>query len=128
MFLETAEGIIEMKSDGTYIKHLCRFHNVNGRIFKEDLATRDMQAVPPSVLFTVDEVTGEIEGEQRGFVLDHEFNTPVHPVAGKRYMKVYDSDLPSDFKSEVPIEGQGERTMTVINYKVNIVTKTLIKK
>ena len=119
MFLETAEGVIELKEDGTYVKHSCRFHNVNGRVFKEDLATKNMQIVPPSVLFTVDDVTGEIEGEQRGFVLDHEFNMPVHPTTGKKYLKVLDNDIPVDFKREVPIEGSEDKTLNVINYKVN---------
>ena len=118
MFLEIAEGVVELKEDGTYTKHPVRFHNVNGKVFKEDLATKDMQPVPPSVLFTIDEATGEIEGEQRGFVLDHQFNNPIHPVEGKKYLKVNDSDIPADFKNGVPIEGQEGKFTTVINYKV----------
>lgn len=128
MFLETAEGVVELKEDGTYVKHRVRFHSVGGKVFREDLVAKDIQPVPPSVLLTIDEATGEIEGEQRGFVLDHEFNTPVHPTAGKRYVEVIDRDLPADFKSEVAVDGQEGKFVSVINYKVvagNLVKKTI---
>ena len=97
-FEERPYGVLELREDGTYTKHPVRFHNVNGKIFKEDLTTKEVQSVPPSVLLTVDDVTGEIEGEQRGFVLDHQFNNPVHPTEGKKYLRVADSEIPVDFK------------------------------
>ena len=118
MFIEIAEGVIELKDDGTYTKHPVRFHNVKGKVFKEDLATKDMQPVPPSVLFTVNEATGEIEGEQKGFVLDHQFNDPIYPTEGKKYFKVNEIDLPIDFKEQASIEGQDGQFTMVISYKV----------
>ena len=127
MFLETAEGVVELREDGTYTKHPVRFHNVSGKVFKEDLATKDMQPVAPSVLLTVDETTGEIEGEQRGFVLDHEIKTPIHATAGKKYVKINDANTPTDFKTQLPVEGRNGEFVTVINYKVSKAGK-LVKK
>lgn len=126
MFTETAEGIIELKDDGTYTKHSCRFHNVNGKIFKEDLQTKDMQPVPPSILLTVDAATGAIEGEQRGFVLDHEIKTPIHPTMGKRYVKVLEATLPVDFKQDIT-DPDGKVIGQEITYRMNKVG-VLIKK
>ena len=99
MFIETAEGVIELKDDGTYIRHRTRYHNVGGKMFKEDLDTKGILPVSASVLLTVDSTTGEICCEQRGFVLDHEFRAPVHPAAGKEYLKLLEAEIPGDFKS-----------------------------
>lgn len=97
MFLQIAEGVVEIKEPVIPV----RFHNVNGKLFKENLVTGETLPIGLPVLLTIDDATGAIEGEQRGFVLDHEIVPPVHPMAGKTYVKTYADKLPTDFMADV---------------------------
>lgn len=111
MFIEISEGIIELKEDGSYIKHGCKFYNMKGKIFKEDLTTGDTVIVPPKILLTIDKTTKEIQCEQRGFIIDHELKPPIHPDAGKEYIQIQEKDIPADFYKD-----EGERIGKSISY------------
>ena len=105
MILDTGNYYAELREDGTYVKHHCRFVQQQGDItlrVELDPATNKQtgaSVVTPKVLYTVDAVTGEFCGEQRGFVLDHELGM-MTPPAGKRYLRLADSAMPADFKQQ----------------------------
>ena len=102
MILDTGNYYAELREDGTYIKHHCRFVQQGDITLRVDLdpATGKQigaSVVIPKMLYTVDAITGEFGGEQRGFVLDHELGV-MTPPDGKRYLRLADADLPADFK------------------------------
>ena len=102
MILDTGNYYAELREDGTYVKHHCRFvqqGDITLRVELDPVTNKQTGAsvVIPKVLYTVDAVTGEFGGEQRGFVLDHELGM-MTPPAGKRYLRLADSAMPADFK------------------------------
>lgn len=103
MILDAGNYYAELKEDGTYVKHHCRFvrqGDITLRVELDPVTGKQAGAlvVLPKTLFTVDVASGEIQGEQTGFVLDHELVEPVCPIPGKRYLRLADSELPADFK------------------------------
>src|SRR3989304_4712417 len=91
MILDTGNYYAELREDGTYVKHHCRFvqqGDITLRVELDPVTNKQTgaSAVIPKVLYTIDAVTGEFGGEQRGFVLDHELGV-MTPPSGKRYFR-----------------------------------------
>lgn len=100
--IETGQGYIELRADGTYKRHPYRFvqtsHDVIRYTFDDSGKVIDKQFYEPQDLVTIGADTGEILQIQTGLIADHELVPPVHPDPVRRYVQIRASEYPADFR------------------------------
>jgi len=119
---QTSDGFIELKDDGTFLKHKVKIIHQGDHILRidtDDAGVETPSFITPKTILVVDSVTGDISHEQRGFVVDHEIiGVPIHPDTDKDYVRLDTSDIPDDLIVKDPVTKKSS-----MKYKWDKVTK-----
>lgn len=138
--IERGDHYVELKEDGTFVRHHSKFIDQGGGLIRVDKDSVTKQETitrfTPRSLITADKVTGEIKQHQTGFVVEHELIGPgVHPDPLLKYVQAV---LPDDFTvsktvSDITVDATGKETtvgtvdVTRTAYKISKTTNKLVK-